>query len=270
MKYLILFISLFCLFVLQGNSQGGQRLKKQREVTVTYPDSTIRADIRTKTKQINVKDNLVYYWFYSDKVNHNIGGYSGSLLDGKYKVFDLKKNLITQGRFHKGIKCGEWKKWNHKNGSCLTDHWKNGIKHGRSIIYSGDGKILSLTHFKNGLKNGKSYYMRNDSIIKTWYKDDKEVAQKPCFIKRIFCKKKCSNATGTDSLNTETKGEKISFFQRIKMKCKKKKNTDDNSSKKNTKVKKTKTDNKEINKESFWEKMKKKFKRNKKEDTKKS
>lgn len=250
-------LSMLILIVCTSHQVTGQakiKLKKVREVTVTYPDSTVRANILTKECKVKPHDNFNYYWFYSDRINHNQGGYSGSLLNGDYKVFDLSRRLLTQGKFKNGIKTGQWKQWNTKTGNYYTEYWKKGKRNGTAILYAENGKKISQVNYKNGLKHGKSFYIKNDSTYTVFYKNDKLITTKETSKKRIcFFKKK----TKIESVNTEDR-DKISLWKRLISKFKKPK-TNEKKEKEEIKTEKS----------GFWKKFKNKIKRQKTDEVKK-
>lgn len=157
------------------------------EIVINYSDSTVKASIYLKNIKLNPKQNLVYYWYNSDKINRNMGGYSGRLLDGTYKVFDLNKNLVAEGNFKKGLKHGIWKRWSNKGGLLNLNEYKRGIKQGKELMYDRSGKIIFIDNYKNGFKNGKCIVFTKDTMEVHYYKQDIEVTKKKLF-KRIFSK----------------------------------------------------------------------------------
>ena len=50
---------------------------------MAYEDSTLKAEVSFKEIKYQPKNNLVYYWYKSNEVKKNLGGYSGQLLNGK-------------------------------------------------------------------------------------------------------------------------------------------------------------------------------------------
>jgi antitoxin component YwqK of YwqJK toxin-antitoxin module len=155
--------------------QNNPAIKKRSEVILNYPDSTVKANILLANFEKPPKSDRVYYWFYQDQINKNVGGYSGRILDGRYTVFDLGKNLITEGMFKKGLKHGTWKKWLNKGGLLSIEEYKNGLKHGRSYQYDRTGKLISMNQYRFGKKNGKCIIYKNDSAITHKFHRDIEI-----------------------------------------------------------------------------------------------
>src|SRR3989339_530045 len=228
MRYTAFILGILILMNIEGIAQKNLFSKNKREVTVTYPDSTVKAEIRTKKKRISCKDAVEYYWFFSDQIHKNLGSYTGNLLYGNYQVFSLDKKLITEGCFHKGVKNGNWKKWNPKTGYCISENWKNGKKNGYTTTFSNEGKIVSKVQYKNGLRHGTATYFQNDSIIKKIYRHDKiyEPAPKQ---KKTNCFKKLITKIKTKKQDAPEKKEKNNpgFLKKLKEKLFRKKTETD-------------------------------------------
>lgn len=193
----ILFL-LFIAVTMLGMAQRPPKLKRT-EIVVNNQDSTVKAMIRLKGKNIVPDNKFVYYWYNSDKIEKNVGGYYGKLLDGKYFVFDKAKNLITQGAFKKGLKKGEWKTWNKKGGLKQIENMKNGLRHGKLVTIDETGKIITTTTYCKGLKHGKYSQVSPDSTIIKKFKKDKEVV----------CEPKLKSTDVKDEKSPKEKKEKI-------------------------------------------------------------
>lgn len=179
------------------------------EIVVNYPDSTVKASIYLKNIKLNPKQNLIYYWYNSDRINRNMGGYSGRLLDGTYKVFDLNKNLIAEGSYKKGLRNGIWKRWNNKGGLLNLNNYKNGIKQGKEFVYDRTGKVIFIGKFKNGLKNGKCLILTNDTLKELYFKKDIVVINKNVLSKvfsKVTFKKNEVGKVDKENRNEEVKG----------------------------------------------------------------
>lgn len=135
-------------------SQKGKVITDNREVILNYPDSTVKVNILLSNKKIKVKNDLVYYWFNSKEVSKNLGGYTGRVLNGKYIVLDMQKNMLAEGHFKKGLKHGTWKKWNEKGGILKHEEWKNGRRNGLSLTYGNSGHLTKAAKYKKDLKHG--------------------------------------------------------------------------------------------------------------------
>jgi len=94
---------------------------------------------------------LTYYWHKNRTIRSNQGGVGGDLLEGSYMVFDNNDNLIEQGYFHKGLKYGEWIKWNNKGELIYIKKYKKGQLHGKSIEYTDE--TIKIKYRRNKLIN---------------------------------------------------------------------------------------------------------------------
>lgn len=165
--YIFLFLCVFQSFNI--SAQKPDWSPSNREVVITYADSTVRAYILINSVEVITSDKLMYYWYEQDKINRNKGGFAGALLDGPYSVYDLQKNLITQGVFDKGLMVGTWKYWDKKGNLRKTIDYKEGIMHGDYILYDEKGNILEKRTFRNG----------TEKIEKEKVKEEKEKKEKP-------------------------------------------------------------------------------------------
>jgi len=194
-------ISLIVIFLSILQASFSQKLKlntSQKEIVVTYADSTIKANISTVLKKINPKNNIEYTWYSSNSIKTNYGGFSGKLLDGPYQVFDLKNRLITQGRYLNGLRHGTWKFWlsdgtlsslvpyikGQKNGQAEYNNpeknttqiinFKKDLLNGWSVLTDNKKNYVEQTHYKSGKKHGLYLYKSNNgSLVKKYnYKND--------------------------------------------------------------------------------------------------
>jgi len=146
---LILLISFSSVF-----SQKEKMITDNREVILNYPDSILKVNILLSNKKIKVKNDLVYYWFNSKQVSKNLGGYTGRVLNGKYIVLDMDKNMLAEGHFKNGLKHGTWKRWNKKGGLLKYEEWKKGRRNGLLLTYDNTGRLAKAAKYKNDLKHG--------------------------------------------------------------------------------------------------------------------
>jgi hypothetical protein len=151
---------------------------KHSEIIVNSKDSTIKANILLNKKKIHLHNNCIYYWYNSDKIESNVGGYYGKLLDGSYVVFDKQRNLVTQGVFDKGLKNRQWKTWYPDGNLKSIEKFKKGKKNGKAKYFSPDGKIIKMVPFKNDLKQGKMYTITPDTVMVVKFKRDQIVHPK--------------------------------------------------------------------------------------------
>ena len=175
---IILFITTFLLTAFVLNGQNMSKKMKKREVIANYSDSLVKANLFVDNKRIKTKDYLVYYWFKSGKINKNLGGYDGNLLNGRYVVFDENNNMVTEGYFKKGIKHGTWKRWLPKGGILDKQTWKYGQLNGISLLYNKEGTVLQISKYKNGKRHGKYILYENGVETIRKFKNGEEVFPK--------------------------------------------------------------------------------------------
>jgi hypothetical protein len=154
---------------IQDNTQADMRV-----VVINFPDSAIHARVLIAKSYIKPDHDKIYYWYTSDCINANQGGFSGYLLHGDYSVYDNEQRLIAKGTFAEGLKTGIWKRWYPNGNMSEINTWKNGSLNGTARYYDQNGKQIRETKFKNGVqvtkrfikikKHEKSDNFKTDSI----------------------------------------------------------------------------------------------------------
>lgn len=200
MRYII-YILLPAFIFTNYNLSFSQKIKiDSREIVINYEDSTLKAEVSFKEIKYKPKNNLVYYWYKSNEVKKNLGGYSGQLLNGKYSVYDIENNLITQGYFKNGIKTGIWKKWITKGGLQKIEEYKKGKKDGRFVNYLPSGHIYNIMNYTKGKLHGKYTEYSADTIsLEKKYRKGVEIIPKE---KKVIAEKE-------DDENKKEKEKKI-------------------------------------------------------------
>lgn len=149
-----------------------------RNVSVAFPDSTIKAVAFYVNPKVKIDNTAPYYWYYNNQINHNIGGYYGRLLHGVYRVFNKNNQMITEGNFSNGIKIGLWKYW-FANGSLKASAmYKNGKLNGEMVYFSLAGEKLRVVEYKNDLMDGSETVFRTDTTIVNKYNNGRLVEKK--------------------------------------------------------------------------------------------
>ena len=174
-------ISLLIFILLSVVTFGQNEIKdfSTKKVLLTLKDSTIEANILLKTKKIKPSDNILYYWYKSNQINSNKGGYNGKLLDGKYNVENRDGDLITTGNFKTGYKTGTWKTW-HNNGQIKTiGKYKKGIRVGHHKVYDTFGSLKEINKYKDDKLSGKQILFVNGVKTTKKYKNGVDVTKKP-------------------------------------------------------------------------------------------
>lgn len=196
MPILRLLLPVFAFAMLSGNGCFGQDNDLGlRNINIVAADSVIRTTACYESKKQKPLPDYIYYWCDAGKINHNLGGFTGKLLHGKYEVLDNQQKLRVKGRFNYGIMTGEWIRWYPNGNIQTTSSYKNGTLQGKVKIYSPDGKPCSILNYKQGLLQGKSWYFQKDTTIEKKYRSGKEIVKndpskkKVCFLKRKKNKK---------------------------------------------------------------------------------
>jgi antitoxin component YwqK of YwqJK toxin-antitoxin module len=165
--------SIISLFILTAtiNAQKIDLLPISKEVIVEYEDSLVRANVLLEKENIEVDFSIIYFWHNKGVLSHNMGGYTGELLHGEYLVFDNQMNLITKGKFDKGIKEGIWKRWNANGMLKQIMNYKKGKLDGELLSYNETGKIIDIKEYKNGElvvkeeKQRKSLFNKDEKVV---------------------------------------------------------------------------------------------------------
>ena len=259
-----------------------------REVNLHFPDSSIKAEVLTKEKKVQVDNTKKYYWYDNNAINHNQGGYKGNLLDGKYIVVNKHGKMITEGNFIKGNKTGEWKYWDEEGYLTALIKWDKGHKEGEyfkykqgSIILKGyyhknrpegsykkyeNRKIIETGSFKNGVLHGKKITYKGDTVLKKEvYKNGDLVHQKDKTAKnKVEEKEEGKKDEKEVKEGKKKKKSKAKDKEQKKKKDKSEKTEDSKKEKKHKTDKKSKEEKKE--KEPKVKKKKKEKKPKKKKD----
>jgi hypothetical protein len=156
-----------------------------RPVVLNGRDSTVQAYILIGNLDYKPISSLTYYWYYSERINCNQGGYAGNLLHDAYIRFDGDKHLIEKGAFNQGLKTGTWLRWYPDGKLESAINWKAGLLDGRSQYYNNDGSIYLNLDYKAGKKDGKQISFENDSLVTRYYKNGIERQPLKC---KFYCK----------------------------------------------------------------------------------
>ena len=121
-------------------------------------------DFRILYKNVNIQLNqdVCYYWYRNGRLGFNMGNYSANLLDGKYEKFDLKGKLCEKGNFKFGTKDGNWTYWDTNGNIKKEERWNKGyLKLKRSI----DKDSVVVENYKNNLLHGTRSVQKNGQIL---------------------------------------------------------------------------------------------------------
>jgi antitoxin component YwqK of YwqJK toxin-antitoxin module len=190
------------------------------------------------------RKNRFYFWYKSQKVISTQGGSSGQLLHGNFESFYDNKQISKKGKFHKGLKTGEWLYWRMDGTLIRTEHWKKGRLAELRNTYDVDGSFKNRIEYKRNATR----FENPDSIVieklnshkKTVYLKDVEgnVKRKESFknnalhgwVKnyekaKVVSKTKYKNGTVTRGSD----GEKSGFLKKLFKRKDKSENSKDKS-----------------------------------------
>lgn len=205
---------LFMVFSLEVLAQTSAYHHSFYEVNVNSTTFSERAHIFTTEKKIKARPNLIYFWYYSNKILQTQGGYDGKLLHGEYTCFYLNNNLKEKGDFKKGLKNGTWISWFENGKVEAVRNWKAGQLEGKSQSYDLNGNMTDETSYHNNILHGtKKIYKDGKLTSEKRYKNGDPVSEKkPLRLRNHFIKKKTGDndvhVKGTKKIEKEKKYNK--------------------------------------------------------------
>jgi hypothetical protein len=130
---------------------------KHFHLTVNREDHTIKTEMLTADKNIDVVNEKTYLWYTSRKIMETKGGYGGKLIHGPYVSYYLNDQLREQGEVRYGLKHSTWKFWYPDGHLREIITYKNGIKTGNYFLYNDHGQPMARGRFKDDKLHGKFY-----------------------------------------------------------------------------------------------------------------
>lgn len=219
MRFIALFIFFLGISIL-GFSQRFVEPDKMKSfnVTVNYPDYTVKTQMLKDPKKFTPDVDLTYHWYTAQKIMETKGGFDGKLLHGYYKSFYLTDQLFESGEFKYGVKTGEWKNWFPDGKIKEITNWKNGKKNGEYQLYTDLGVLMATGKFKNDELTGqfKTYdnFGKVTSVRK--YKNGKEIIKKEKIKKEASTSSANKKSKDNPENSTEPKKEKKKLFKEKK------------------------------------------------------
>ena len=114
---------------------------------------------KTIVEPYGEKKNGSFIQMYESGEKHIHCNYLDDKLDGTYKIWNKKGELIHENQFIKGKKNGVCKKWS-KNILFVICEYVDGKLHGSYIEFYQNGSLNTMCEYKNGLLSGEK---------KVWY-----------------------------------------------------------------------------------------------------
>jgi hypothetical protein len=175
-KFIILLSMVVVSLIVRGQKEARTDI---RPVIMNGRDSIVQAYILIGNLDYKPQGNLTYYWYYTERINCNKGGYAGNLLHDSYVLYDKDKRLIEKGYYNKGLKTGTWKRWYPDGEIQSIINWKDGLLEGKSLFYLSDGRNYMSVEYRRGKKDGKMIVLENDLLVTKIYRDGIERQSKP-------------------------------------------------------------------------------------------
>lgn len=149
----IIYIFLFISSTFIGIEARAQFFKKykNREIIVNTDTTVIKAMILQDKINIKTNKSSTYYWYNANQIKSNEGAWYGNLMNGTFRKFDNKNNLIEQGYFKKGLKTRIWTNWSKEGKLIREEHWRKGVKHGKFTEYINSQKNIRSGKYQNNL-----------------------------------------------------------------------------------------------------------------------
>ncbi|MFL5763627.1 MAG: toxin-antitoxin system YwqK family antitoxin [Bacteroidia bacterium] len=167
------------LIALSNFSFAQNRQKGSYMVYLNGPLESIKAEVVFENRKVNVKDDLTYSWYTSNKIIETKGGFDGRLLSGSYTSFYLSDNLKEQGHYENGLKDDQWKTWFENGKLKEISGWSNGVKSGNTRRYDSQGNLVYEARYSKGKLSGYEITYDGEKIIsKKKYAHGKEIIPK--------------------------------------------------------------------------------------------
>ena|ERR1035437_2832404 len=199
-----LLFPVLAIILISGSKGFSQPSVDVRTVNIVTTDSIIKTTACYQTRKQKPQPEYNYYWYDAGKINHNTGGFSGKLLQGKYEVFDNQQKMRVKGTFEYGLMTGNWTRW-YSNGNIQTVcTYKKGLPQGKVETYTVAGKLRSVLNYRNGLLQGKSYFYQPDTTIIKKYKSGVEIVKKDKSKRKTSFLKKDKNKKADPQVKTTT------------------------------------------------------------------
>lgn len=175
--------------------------KSNYEIILRTNEGTIRTQVSGEKKRVCTKPGRFYYGYYLNSLYCKQGELQGKPLNGEFKRYDLKDNIIESGNFKYGVKDGLWKQLTPNGTLTETSEYLQGLPDGQRIIYK-NGKPDLLERYRKGKLIGKPEYLNPLTAPKNGV--DKNVKKKNLF-HRLFKHKDFESQVKTKKTPEKTK-----------------------------------------------------------------
>jgi len=187
---LLITIIIFVLVQFAGIAGTKKKPMSKYEIIVKTSEGTIRTWVPVEKIKIKPKLDRFYYGYYLNELFYKQGELQGKPVNGEFRRYDLKDNIIESGNYKYGLRIGLWKKLASGGAIIETSEYHKGLIRGHRIIYK-NGMPDIREKYRNGKMKRKPKYL---NPIKTPKKGkdkkgkDKTVKKRNLF-HRLFKKK---------------------------------------------------------------------------------
>ena len=201
-KFLIT-IFIFAIGPFSVTAMAQKISKSNSEIIIRTNEGTIRTWVSSENKKITLQTDQLYYGYYMKALFCKQGELQGKPLNGAFKKYDLKDNIIESGYFKNGLKDGLWKSLSSAGNLIEIKEYRKGVINGNRIIYK-TGKPDMLEKYRKGKLTGKPKYLNPLTEIKKGENNQK----KRSLFHRLFMHKKLDNQVKTKKTPEKTKTPK--------------------------------------------------------------
>ena len=128
--------------------------KSNYEIILRTNEGSIRTWVSGEQKRITPKLDRFYYGYYLNGLFCKQGELQGKPLNGEFRRYDLKENILESGQFKYGLKEGFWKQLTPGGTLTETNEYKKGLFYGQRLIYK-NGKPEIMETYRKGKLIGK-------------------------------------------------------------------------------------------------------------------
>ena len=184
-----------------GIASAKESTRSKQEIVIMTNEGTIRTWISGEKKRVCTKPDRFYYGYYMNNLYCKQGELQGKPLNGEFKRYDLKENIIESGNFKYGVKDGLWKQLSPAGALIETSEYLQGLPDGQHTIYK-NGKPDLLERYRKGKLIGKPEYLNPLTAPKSG--EGKGVKRKSLF-HRLFKHKGIEHQVKTKKTPEKTK-----------------------------------------------------------------
>jgi antitoxin component YwqK of YwqJK toxin-antitoxin module len=171
--------------------------KSKQEIILRTNEGTMRIQVSGENNRISLRSDRFYYGYYLSGLFCKQGELQGKPLNGAFRRYDLKDNIVESGNFKYGLKTGLWKQLTSGGALTETTEYCKGQLGGQRVIYKS-GKPDILEKYRKGKLIGKPKSL--NPVISPKVKKDKSVKKENLF-KRLIKRKDTKTKVESTSKN---------------------------------------------------------------------